>query len=266
MTAEIRALPGGEIRFTVDANGKPRIDARAILFDSWSVDLGGFRERMMPGSVTLDPDLVALFDHDTSMVLGRLSAGTMEARQDELGVAFTAFPPETTWAADLRVSMSRGDIGGCSFRMMVEDDEWYVRDGVVCRDVKKASVSELTVTSMPAYPQTTAEARSHAATLDARIPAEQRVGRMLSASNEDKIRTAHASLTDVLDGLDAASRSVEQVEQPAPTAEQVSEESGGAPEQSREASVGATEPTPAEPDTFVPGFGFIPNRKDDRHG
>lgn len=203
MASEIRALPGGELRFVLE-DGRPRIDARAILFDSWSVDLGGFRERMMPGSVTLDPDLVALFDHDTSMVLGRVSAGTMEARQDELGVSFTAYPPETTWAADLRVSLERGDIRGCSFRMMVEEDDWYVRDGQVCRDVKKASISELTITSMPAYPETTAEARSHAQALEAHIPAEARAGRVLSSTNEDKIRSAHASLNDVLDTLDSS--------------------------------------------------------------
>ena len=163
---ETRSVPASAVRIAVD-EGVPRIEARAIAYGSWSVDLGGFRERMMPGSVELDDDLLALFDHESSMVLGRTSSGTMEVRTSGAGVDFTAYPPDTQWARDLRVSMARGDIKGCSYRMFVEDDRWYVEDGQVCRDVKKAQVSELTVTSMPAYPQTTAVARSRAAALRA---------------------------------------------------------------------------------------------------
>ena len=192
---EIRAV--GDVTFSMDG-GKPRIDARAINYDSWSVDLGGFRERIMPDAVTLDPDLVALFDHDSSMVLGRVSAGTMDVRQDASGVSFTAYPPETTWAQDLRVSMMRGDIKGCSFRMIVDEDNWYTQNGMVYRDVKKARVSELTVTSMPAYPSTTAEARS-------RIKAiEERVGRVVSAKNEQALRDAIDALQAILGQLDSA--------------------------------------------------------------
>ena len=206
---ETRAV--GDIQFLME-DGRPRIDARAILFDSWSVDLGGFRERIMPGAVTLDEDLVALFDHDSSMVLGRVSAGTMLVAQDERGVTFTAYPPDTTWANDLSVSMKRGDIRGCSFRMMVDEDDWYVRDGMVYRDVKSARISELTVTSMPAYPETTAAARSLS---KVRKSIEERVGRVLSASNENALREALTALQNVLSQLDsvpaeddAAARSV----------------------------------------------------------
>ena len=80
MSSEIRATSGDELRFIVDG-GKPRIDARAILFNSWSVDLGNFRERMLPGSVQLEDDLIALFDHATDKVLGRTTAGTHPAPQ-----------------------------------------------------------------------------------------------------------------------------------------------------------------------------------------
>lgn len=191
---EIRAV--SDVAFSME-NGRPRIDARAILFDSWSVDLGGFRERIMPGAVNLDADLVALFDHDSSMVLGRVTAGTMDVRQDSSGVAFTAYPPDTTWAKDLSVSMKRGDIRGCSFRMIVDEDEWYTKDGFVYRDVKSARISELTITSMPAYPETTAEARSKVESV-----IEKRVGRVLSASNENALREALVALQNVLSQLD----------------------------------------------------------------
>lgn len=214
MAYEVRAAGSAGLTFTVDPSGKPRIDARAILFDSWSVDLGGFRERMRPNSVTLESDLVALFDHDTSKVLGRTSAGTMEVRTDSAGVAFSAYPPETTWAADLRVSMERGDIKGCSYRMMVDEDVWYVENGMVCRDVLKARVSELTITSMPAYPETTAEARDHAAALaKTAVPekVEERAGRVLSTTNEYLVKAAVEALDGVNDGMDAIESAVELV-------------------------------------------------------
>lgn len=203
MAFEVRTAPNGELRF-VGEGEKPRIDARAIVFNSWSVDLGGFRERLLPGSVNPEADMLALFDHNTSMVLGRTSAGTMEVRSDDQGFSFTAYPPNTTWANDLRESMARGDIKGCSFRMMVEEDFWYVQDGVVCRDIIACTVSEFTVTSMPAYPVTTAEARSQAEAVAAHP--EQRIGRVLSSSNEDRIRSAHTALSDVLNALDNRSQ------------------------------------------------------------
>lgn len=289
MAHEVRSTPTGEIRFITDG-GRPRIDARAILFDSWSVDLGGFRERMMPGSVNLDADLVALFDHDTSMVLGRTSANTMEVREDSIGVAFTAYPPETTWAQDLRVSMERGDIRGCSYRMMVEDDFWYVQDDQVCRDIIKANISELTVTSMPAYPETTAEARSHAQALAKQAPGEARVGRVLSDANEQVLKTALVQIEAASDAIESVISSVDpsfneddliqedpsMEEKPAgpdagrtpgaeylaPPTDSATGSMDGAFNESQRSSVGATETPTPETHTYVPGFGFIPTRKE----
>lgn len=207
MVFETRAVGSDALTYTV-ADGRPRIDARAIKFNSWSVDLGGFRERMMPESVTLEPDLVALFDHDTSRVLGRTSAGTMEVRPNSVGVDFTAYPPDTTWAADLRVSMDRGDIRGCSYRMFVDRDSWYVDgDGQVCRDILAARISELTITSMPAYPETTAEARSHAAAV-AKRPVD-RAGRVLSDANEVALKAALAAIELAEDTLESVLAAVD---------------------------------------------------------
>jgi HK97 family phage prohead protease len=278
MTTEVRANNIGELRFVIDG-GKPRIDGRAILFNSWSVDLGGFRERMLPGSAQLDQDLVALFDHDTSMVLGRTSAGTMTATQDERGVAFTTFPPATTWANDLRISMDRGDIRGCSYRMMVDEDRWYVQDGLVCRDILKARVSELTITSMPAYPETTAEARSQAEALAKASKTEDRAGRVLSDGNEQILKSAVGQIETAIDAIGNVIKSVDpsfdenQVEAPEPeddlTDPALIPDAGrtpgsdlitdGSSDETDRSSVGATEPATTRTQTFIAGFGFIPN-------
>lgn len=251
MVYEVRAAGANGLALTV-SDGKPRVEARAIVFDSWSVDLGGFKERMRPGSVELDADLVALFDHDTSMVLGRTSAGTMEVRRDEAGVAFSAYPPDTTWARDLLVSMERGDIKGCSYRMLVDEDTWYVQDGEVRRDVLKARISELTITSMPAYPQTTAEARSRAAAVAGH---EDRAGRVLSGANEQSLKAALESIEAATETIKAV---VAQVDPEASIdsnddSSTDSPDEGGAPDEPRSTTGGA----PVQLRTFVPGFGYI---------
>jgi hypothetical protein len=56
--------------------------------------------------------------------------------------------------------MREGFINQCSFMFRPLDDVWTVRDGEVVREVTDALVMALSVVSMPAYPQTTAEARS----------------------------------------------------------------------------------------------------------
>lgn len=276
MAYETRALSSGSLSFT-NEGGKPRIDGRAILFDSWSADLGGFRERMLPNSVELESDLVALFDHATDKVLGRTSAGTMEVRSDSKGVAFTAYPPATTWAADLRVSMERGDIKGCSYRMYVDEDRWYVQDGMVCRDVVRARVSELTVTSMPAYPETTAEARDRASQLAKAANVEERAGRVISDANEQVLKSALVNIEAASDMLEAVITQVDPTfnednliaedpayeEMPAaPNAGTVENSGllvGGSLTEADRTSAGAAETTQRQTQTFVMGFGFITN-------
>jgi len=159
---ETRTVHADELRFIIDQE-RPRIEGRAIVYNSLSEDLGGWREIIEPGAVVLEDDLRALFDHDTSMVLGRTKSGTLEARDDGAGIVMLAYPPDTTWAKDLRTSMDRGDIDQMSFRMYVEDEDWRIQDDEVVRFVKRALISELSVVSMPAYAATSAEARDKAA-------------------------------------------------------------------------------------------------------
>ena len=170
--SEICTFAAGDLRFVVDPElAKRRIEGRAIVYNVLSEDLGGFREKFAAGAVVLDPDLLALFDHQTSMVLGRISAGTLTASDAPGGVDMIAYPPDTTWARDMRMSMDRGDIKHMSFRFIPVEDEWDVVDDVVIRTITRAEVSELSVVSMPAYQQTSAVARSRAEALRQTSPA-----------------------------------------------------------------------------------------------
>lgn len=158
MNGEIRA--GVELR-AFEEDGRPVIEGTAIVFDQPSVDLG-FREVIAPGAVTLDGDVVLNFDHQSAYILGRQSNNTLAITSDERGVHFRAYPPDTSWVRDLIVSMREGFISQCSFEFFARDDHWENKAGEVWRTVTDALVSALSVVAQPAYPQTSAEARSKA--------------------------------------------------------------------------------------------------------
>ena len=71
-TGRIEIRAGGE-------NEPARLIGHAALFNSLSVDLGGFREQIAPGAfreAIKDDDVRALFNHDSNLILGRNTAGT----------------------------------------------------------------------------------------------------------------------------------------------------------------------------------------------
>ena len=76
---ETRALSGIELR--QGPGGRPRLVGWAVVWDAVSVDLGGFVETFRKGAFTQSlkehPDLRALVDHDASLIIGRVAAGTV---------------------------------------------------------------------------------------------------------------------------------------------------------------------------------------------
>jgi len=156
MKLESRAVDS----FAAGEDGK--ISGRAIVFNSQSVDFGDWVEVMMPGSVELMDDLYLDFDHQSQYILGRESNQTLETTVSDDGVDFVATPPNTTWAKDLMESMRAKYVAGCSFCFECVSERWeWVEDRAV-RFIEKCRVYSLTVTGIPAYPETSSEARDAA--------------------------------------------------------------------------------------------------------
>lgn len=140
-----------------------KICGRAVVFNSPSVDMGGWREVIEPGALELDDDLYLDYDHDSARILGRASNGTLSVEVGHEGLDFVATPPATTWAADVAAMMRGGYVTGCSFAFRVLDDAVERIGDELMRVVKKAHVYALTVTGIPAYPETTSEVRDRMA-------------------------------------------------------------------------------------------------------
>lgn len=187
---ERRFLPQ---EFRVASDGQPpRISGYAAVFNSMSEDLGFFREEIDPHAFDTvmggNPDVRALFNHDSNIVLGRTTAGTLRLSVDARGLAYEIDPPDTQAARDLMVSMKRGDITQSSYGFIVKRDQWADNaDGSITRRVLELDeLFDVSPVTYPAYTATAAQARD----LPSSMPAELRA----------RVLNGKADTRDSLDG------------------------------------------------------------------
>jgi phage head maturation protease len=98
----------------------------------------------------------------------------------------------------MMTSMERGDITQCSFEMYVGDDKWEKRDGQAVRTVLDADVVALSVVAVPAYPTTSAEARSIAEALVATPLDDGEIGEEGPDEEDDAGRGFHKTPVHVI--------------------------------------------------------------------
>jgi hypothetical protein len=164
---EQRELPivVDEVRDSRTQDGQFTLRGHAAVFDQFSLDLGGFREKIdraaFDNVLDRNPDAWLLWDHDTRFVLARTTNKTLELRIDPRGLHYWARVAPTSYAADLRLLMERGDIDQASFAFTVKRDDWNIIEGeggdeerVERTILEVGELYDVTVTAMGAYPQT----------------------------------------------------------------------------------------------------------------
>lgn len=149
----------------LESNEDKRFRGYAIRFNSESEVLGSFTEVVLPGAIkNLHSDIRMLFNHDSSFVLGRTSSGTLELDQRSDGLYIVNDPPETQWARDLAVSVSRGDITQMSFGFRILKNRWIERTGKPRLHVlEEVEIDEVSIVTFPAYTSTSVDFRSEEA-------------------------------------------------------------------------------------------------------
>ena len=152
---------------TLTAKGKT-LSGYAAVFNS-EANLGDFQELIRPGafakSLATGSNIRALYQHQGDALLGTTRGGTLQLREDARGLAFELALPDTTHGKDLAILVERGDVAGCSFgfKLRTGGDRWEQRGAQLIRELLDVELVEITLTSDPAYQDTTVAMRSRGA-------------------------------------------------------------------------------------------------------
>jgi HK97 family phage prohead protease len=144
------------------ATDTKKIYGYAIVYNSKSVDLGGFVEVIAVDAFTEDintgKNIKCLYEHDHALVLAETEKGTLKLTPDDKGVAFELTLEDSELAESIYAKVKSGEIDGMSFGFLSQIVEWDLNKSI--KTVKKATLTEITLTATPAYEMTVALTRS----------------------------------------------------------------------------------------------------------
>lgn len=139
------------------------IEGYFAVFDSVYEIAPGLSESIDSGAFdnTLSGDIRALINHDTTLVLGRTKANTLQLRTDSHGLwGHIDINPNDTDAMNLYERVKRRDVDQCSFGFDVVSEETDFREnGDIHWTIKEVVLYEVSPCTFPAYEQTNISAR-----------------------------------------------------------------------------------------------------------
>lgn len=126
-------------------------------------------ERIMPGAfdnAIKQDDVRSLFNHDSNIVLGRNTSGTLSLSLDGKGLRYQVTPPDTQLIRDqVLTPIERGDVSGSSFMFVPTRVAWVEEkrtDGAMIeiRQIEEVKLWEVGPVTFPAYESATSQARN----------------------------------------------------------------------------------------------------------
>lgn len=195
-----------------DKDGKPFISGHAAVFDTLSVNLGTknypWYEKIRSGafSKTLrEADVRALWQHDVNFVLGRNKNKTLTLWENNRGLAFEAYPPDTALVRDLVMApIKRGDVDQVSFMFDAVLVNWIEEESQPpVRELVEVRLYEISPVTFPAYPATDVSARAALGALGIQIdPLSQAIlranGGKLAETDRAMVEAAIGNLSALL--------------------------------------------------------------------
>lgn len=163
-TRQVRSRPG---EFAVRSDGDElKICGYFAVFGSDYEIAPDMSESIAPGAFTRtlneNPDVRALVNHDTTLVLGRTTASTLALREDDHGLyGEVSVNPKDVDAMNLYERVKRGDVDQCSFGFEIVSEDTDVRaDHSMHWTIRDVNLYEVSVCTFPAYQETSVSARS----------------------------------------------------------------------------------------------------------
>lgn len=147
-----------ELRMIGGPGEKPLITGHVAVFNEWSLNLGGFIERVMPGAFdksVREADVHCFLNHDRTIILGRNRSGTLSLKETDSGLHIENDPPDTRTVQDLVIEpMRRGDLDQGSFAFYAVKQEWGVHEDTLARTLYEVALVDVSVVPRGGYPQT----------------------------------------------------------------------------------------------------------------
>ena len=140
------------------------IDAYFAVYNSVYDIAPGMSESIAPGAFanSLSGDIRALINHDTTLVLGRTTAHTLELRDDSHGLfGSVIINREDQDAMNAYARVKRGDVSQCSIGFEIVREDTDIRDdGSIHWTIREANLAECSLCTFPAYQETNAKVRA----------------------------------------------------------------------------------------------------------
>lgn len=163
MIAQRTALNREGLFQTRAEDGNLYIDGYFAVFGSeyrmWENAIETIDEDAFSG--TLEDDIRALVNHDSTLVLGRTSAGTLTLRVDDRGLWGSILINQADQdAMNLYERVKRGDVSQCSFGFdIIDQTTEALANGTTLWKLKRVKLYEVSVVTFPAYEDTAVQAR-----------------------------------------------------------------------------------------------------------
>lgn len=161
-----------EIRsFNIDNVESRHIVGYSVVYNTPSVDLGGFREIIAPTAINQElinrSDIIMNYQHSDTMILARSrnGQGTLQLSITEKGLMFEFDMPNSSLGDQILESIHRGDISTCSFAFSLPNNStcetWErTNDGIIRTIHEIGQLYDCAIVTNAAYPATSVSARS----------------------------------------------------------------------------------------------------------
>jgi len=134
----------------------------AVVWNSLSHDLGGFRERVLRNSFAATlrggNEVKCTFNHNNDLALGRQKNGTLSLSDEVSGLRFAVALPNTSAGRDVAALVARGDANQCSFSFQCDSESWSDETDpqdpsatIAVRTIHAAKLFTVDVVVNPAY-------------------------------------------------------------------------------------------------------------------
>lgn len=187
--ARVLRVRSGEFKTREDSEGL-KIEGYFAVFNSNYEMWEGASESIAPNAFdsSLAGDVRALTNHDTTLVLGRTIANTLELKTDSHGLwGSVKINPNDSDAMNTYARVQRGDVSQCSIGFMIRSEETDLKDdGSIHWTITDVDLFEVSVCTFPAYEETSVNARHRDLSDIKSRRADEWKARMLNRIKSDK--------------------------------------------------------------------------------